>query len=98
MRKKKVMGKKKGKEAASLISPLRSFLIQVVVSFPFVPLLCNRNIFLKTASCYFFKTYFRFTYEIAPVFVVMEEMLLKKMHEMVGWGETEADGIFSPGK
>uniref|UniRef100_A0A8C3RMP8 Glutamate decarboxylase n=1 Tax=Chelydra serpentina TaxID=8475 RepID=A0A8C3RMP8_CHESE len=38
-----------------------------------------------------------FTYEIAPVFVVMEEILLKKMHEMVGWGEIEADGIFSPG-
>ncbi|XP_053873569.1 glutamate decarboxylase 1-like [Malaclemys terrapin pileata] len=38
-----------------------------------------------------------FTYEIAPVFVVMEEILLKKMHEMVGWGEMEADGIFSPG-
>ncbi|XP_019345864.2 glutamate decarboxylase 1 isoform X1 [Alligator mississippiensis] len=39
----------------------------------------------------------RFTYEIAPVFTVMEEILLKKMHEMIGWGETEADGIFSPG-
>uniref|UniRef100_A0A8C8SVC3 Glutamate decarboxylase 1 n=1 Tax=Pelusios castaneus TaxID=367368 RepID=A0A8C8SVC3_9SAUR len=26
-----------------------------------------------------------------------KEILLKKMHEMVGWGDTEADGIFSPG-
>uniref|UniRef100_A0A4X2M0S4 Glutamate decarboxylase 1 n=2 Tax=Vombatus ursinus TaxID=29139 RepID=A0A4X2M0S4_VOMUR len=38
-----------------------------------------------------------FTYEISPVFIVMEMILLKKMHEMIGWGETEADGIFSPG-
>ncbi|XP_074841570.1 glutamate decarboxylase 1-like [Carettochelys insculpta] len=38
-----------------------------------------------------------FTYEIAPVFLVMEEILLKKMHEMVGWREKEVDGIFSPG-
>ncbi|XP_068956865.1 glutamate decarboxylase 1-like [Petaurus breviceps papuanus] len=38
-----------------------------------------------------------FTYEISPVFIVMETILLKKMHEIIGWGETEADGIFSPG-
>ncbi|XP_060100269.1 glutamate decarboxylase 1-like isoform X1 [Heteronotia binoei] len=38
-----------------------------------------------------------FTYEIAPVFLVMEEILLKKMHELIGWGESEADGVFSPG-
>ncbi|XP_056374435.1 glutamate decarboxylase 1-like [Hyla sarda] len=38
-----------------------------------------------------------FTYEIAPVFVIMEGLLIKKMHELVGWGEIEADGIFSPG-
>ncbi|XP_044282565.1 glutamate decarboxylase 1-like [Varanus komodoensis] len=38
-----------------------------------------------------------FTYEISPVFIVMEEILLKKMHEIIGWAETEADGIFSPG-
>lgn len=42
--------------------------------------------------------YYRFTYEIAPVFTVMETILLKKMCEIIGWGETEADGIFSPGK
>uniref|UniRef100_A0A4X1TR30 Glutamate decarboxylase 1 n=1 Tax=Sus scrofa TaxID=9823 RepID=A0A4X1TR30_PIG len=41
--------------------------------------------------------YYRFTYEIAPVFTVMETILLKKMCEIIGWGETEADGIFSPG-
>lgn len=41
--------------------------------------------------------YYRFTYEIAPVFTVMETILLK-MYEIIGWGETEADGIFLPGK
>ncbi|XP_067851868.1 glutamate decarboxylase 1 [Heptranchias perlo] len=38
-----------------------------------------------------------FTYEIAPVFIIMEEILLKKMSTMVGWSHNEADGIFSPG-
>ena len=28
----------------------------------------------------------------------METVLLKKMCEIIGWRETEADGIFSPGK
>ncbi|XP_067905947.1 glutamate decarboxylase 1-like [Heterodontus francisci] len=38
-----------------------------------------------------------FTYEIAPVFIIMEEVLLKKMFTMIGWSHNEADGIFSPG-
>ncbi|XP_044100322.1 glutamate decarboxylase 1-like [Neovison vison] len=38
-----------------------------------------------------------FTYEIAPVFTVMEMILLKKMYEIIGWQETEADGVFAPG-
>ncbi|KAM4689211.1 glutamate decarboxylase 1-like [Discoglossus pictus] len=38
-----------------------------------------------------------FTYEIAPVFIIMEEIIIKKMHEIIGWGENEADGIFCPG-
>uniref|UniRef100_A0A8C4YX65 Glutamate decarboxylase 1 n=1 Tax=Gadus morhua TaxID=8049 RepID=A0A8C4YX65_GADMO len=38
-----------------------------------------------------------FTYEIAPVFVLMEQLTLKKMREIVGWPEGEGDGIFSPG-
>lgn len=41
---------------------------------------------------------YRFTYEIAPVFTVMEAVLLKKMCEIIGWREAEADGIFLPGK
>ncbi|KAF4024769.1 hypothetical protein G4228_016956 [Cervus hanglu yarkandensis] len=38
-----------------------------------------------------------FTYEVAPVFTVMEAVLLKKMCEIIGWREAEAEGIFSPG-
>ncbi|XP_070603228.1 glutamate decarboxylase 1-like isoform X4 [Erythrolamprus reginae] len=38
-----------------------------------------------------------FTYEVAPVFTIMEEVLLKKMQEIIGWEERESDGIFSPG-
>lgn len=39
----------------------------------------------------------RFTYEIAPVFVLMEQLTLKKMREMIGWPGGEGDGLFSPG-
>uniref|UniRef100_A0A4W3ICS1 Glutamate decarboxylase 1 n=1 Tax=Callorhinchus milii TaxID=7868 RepID=A0A4W3ICS1_CALMI len=38
-----------------------------------------------------------FTYEIAPVFVLMEQITLKKMREMIGWQNGDGDGIFSPG-
>ncbi|RXM29315.1 Glutamate decarboxylase 2 [Acipenser ruthenus] len=38
-----------------------------------------------------------FTYEIAPVFVLMEYVTLKKMREMIGWPDGNGDGIFSPG-
>uniref|UniRef100_A0A8C7LC98 Glutamate decarboxylase 1 n=1 Tax=Oncorhynchus kisutch TaxID=8019 RepID=A0A8C7LC98_ONCKI len=38
-----------------------------------------------------------FTYEIAPVFVLMEQLTLKKMREIIGWPPGEGDGIFSPG-
>ncbi|XP_004081797.1 glutamate decarboxylase 1 isoform X1 [Oryzias latipes] len=38
-----------------------------------------------------------FTYEIAPVFVLMEQLTLKKMREFIGWPNGEGDGIFSPG-
>ncbi|KAJ8012020.1 hypothetical protein DPEC_G00064350 [Dallia pectoralis] len=36
-----------------------------------------------------------FTYEVAPVFVLMEEVLLRKMQGIVGW--EEGDGVFCPG-
>uniref|UniRef100_A0A3P8TU13 Glutamate decarboxylase 1 n=1 Tax=Amphiprion percula TaxID=161767 RepID=A0A3P8TU13_AMPPE len=39
----------------------------------------------------------QFTYEIAPVFVLMEQLTLKKMREIIGWPVGEGDGIFSPG-
>ncbi|KAK6492179.1 glutamate decarboxylase 1-like [Huso huso] len=38
-----------------------------------------------------------FTFEISPVFIMMEEILLKKMYEKIGWPSEEGDGIFSPG-
>lgn len=40
----------------------------------------------------------RFTYEIAPVFVLMEQLTLKKMREIIGWPNGDGDGLFSPGK
>ncbi|XP_054610879.1 glutamate decarboxylase 1 isoform X2 [Dunckerocampus dactyliophorus] len=38
-----------------------------------------------------------FTYEVSPVFTLMEEVLMKKMQSIVGWSDDEGDGIFSPG-
>lgn len=37
----------------------------------------------------------RYTYEIAPVFVLMEEEVLKKLRALVGWNS--GDGVFCPG-
>uniref|UniRef100_A0A8B9YUZ8 Glutamate decarboxylase 2 n=1 Tax=Bos mutus grunniens TaxID=30521 RepID=A0A8B9YUZ8_BOSMU len=37
-----------------------------------------------------------FTYEIAPVFVLLEYVTLKKMREIIGWPGGSGDGIFSP--
>ncbi|XP_028986319.1 cysteine sulfinic acid decarboxylase [Betta splendens] len=37
-----------------------------------------------------------YTYEVAPVFTLVEDTLLRKMIEMVGW-EEGGDGIFNPG-
>ena len=39
----------------------------------------------------------RFTYEVAPVFVLLEYVTLKKMREIIGWQNGSGDGIFSPG-
>ena len=38
---------------------------------------------------------YRFTYEIAPVFLLMERATLKKMREVVGFND--GDGVFAPG-
>jgi glutamate decarboxylase len=38
-----------------------------------------------------------FTYEIAPVFTLIEDVVLIKMRECVGWTDGEGDGIFAPG-
>ncbi|XP_032871629.1 cysteine sulfinic acid decarboxylase-like isoform X1 [Amblyraja radiata] len=37
----------------------------------------------------------QYTYEIAPVFVLMEETVLRKISEMIGW--KHFDGLFCPG-
>uniref|UniRef100_A0A8B9IKS5 Cysteine sulfinic acid decarboxylase n=1 Tax=Anser cygnoides TaxID=8845 RepID=A0A8B9IKS5_ANSCY len=37
----------------------------------------------------------QYTYEIAPVFVLMEEVVLAKLRELVGW--SSGDGTFCPG-
>ncbi|ETE66655.1 Glutamate decarboxylase 2, partial [Ophiophagus hannah] len=37
-----------------------------------------------------------FTYEIAPVFVLLEYVTLRKMREIIGWPGGAGDGIFSP--
>ena len=42
-------------------------------------------------------SYRRFTYEIAPVFTLMEDIVLTKMRECIGWENGEGDGIFAPG-
>ena len=38
----------------------------------------------------------RYTFEVAPVFILMEDVVLKKMREIVGY--KGGDGIFTPGK
>ncbi|XP_027489386.1 cysteine sulfinic acid decarboxylase-like, partial [Corapipo altera] len=37
----------------------------------------------------------RYTYEVAPVLVLLEEQVLAKLRELVGW--SGGDGIFAPG-
>ena len=39
----------------------------------------------------------RFTYEIAPVFTLIEDVVLTKMRQLIGWSDGDGDGIFAPG-
>ena len=39
----------------------------------------------------------RSSYETAPVFTMMEKVVLRKMREYVGWTDGEGDGILAPG-
>lgn len=39
----------------------------------------------------------RFTYEISPVFILMEKEVIRKMMDLIGWGQDEGDAIFTPG-
>lgn len=38
-----------------------------------------------------------YTYEVAPVFTLMEEAVLKEMRTIIGWENGLGDGIFCPG-
>lgn len=38
-----------------------------------------------------------YTFEVAPVFTLMEEEVLREMRSIVGWAEGDGDGIFCPG-
>lgn len=38
-----------------------------------------------------------YTYEVSPVFILMEEVVLREMRTIVGWPEGKGDGLFSPG-
>ena len=40
--------------------------------------------------------FYRYTFEVAPVFILMEDVVLKKMREVVGY--KGGDGIFTPGR
>ncbi len=40
--------------------------------------------------------FLRYTYEVAPVFTLMEDAVLRKMIKMMGW-EEGGDGIFNAG-
>jgi glutamate decarboxylase len=34
---------------------------------------------------------------VAPVFTLMEDVVLTHMRQLVGWPDGEGDGIFAPG-
>lgn len=38
-----------------------------------------------------------YTYEVSPVFVLMEEVVLREMRTFIGWENGRGDGLFSPG-
>ncbi|XP_056643032.1 cysteine sulfinic acid decarboxylase [Diorhabda sublineata] len=38
-----------------------------------------------------------YTYEVSPVFTLMEETVLKEMRKIVGYDDGEGDGLFCPG-
>lgn len=64
----------------------------------FVKLLEKKKTFMLVTKYGLPVCLFRFTYEIAPVFVLMEQLTLKKMREIIGWPNGDGDGLFSPGK
>lgn len=54
------------------------------------------SICVESVILFFLSLLYRTTYEVAPVFVLLEKALLDEMIKLVGWEEGE--GIFCPGK
>ena len=52
---------------------------------------------IQISDIIFLTSLTRFTYEIAPVFTLMEDVVLSKMREHIGWPVGTGDGIFAPG-
>ncbi|KAI6235473.1 Glutamate decarboxylase 1 [Aphelenchoides besseyi] len=38
-----------------------------------------------------------FTYEISPVYILMEKEIMRKMMDLIGWPSDKGDGTFTPG-
>ncbi|XP_052806238.1 glutamate decarboxylase 1-like [Mya arenaria] len=55
--------------------------------------LSNAGLKLKPEKCKILQT--KFTYEIAPVFTLMEETVLQRIKQLIGW--SDGDAIFAPG-
>ena len=53
-------------------------------------------IIFNVCTCILYDTiFFRHTYECAPAFTVIEQYVIKKINEKIGY--TEGDGVFMPG-
>ncbi|XP_064640438.1 cysteine sulfinic acid decarboxylase-like isoform X2 [Lineus longissimus] len=39
----------------------------------------------------------QYTYEMGPVFTLMEKLVFRKMMDLAGWSQSEGEGIFCPG-
>lgn len=56
----------------------------------------NTNVYVLISLCTLVHIHSnRYTYEMAPVFTLMEKEVLSKMREYVGW--SSGNGIFAPG-
>lgn len=53
---------------------------------------------LSINDVYLSSLYYRATYEIAPVFTILERKIIEYCGRKCGWDHGSIDGIFSPGK